>query len=85
LIGFGTSQLRDCGTVVAHALKLGGYRYAANILRRRVEAFACQCRTPRNFVTTKVSRDQAPPILRVGRKLRKLRLNYVDLPYIGRR
>jgi diketogulonate reductase-like aldo/keto reductase len=87
LIGFGTSQLRDCGAVVAHALKLG-YRHIDTAAKYPSEEGVGEgirlsgVARREIFVTTKVSHENlrtADFARSVDESLRKLRLDYVDL------
>ena len=87
VVGFGTSQLRDCGAIVAHALKLG-YRHIDTAAKYPSEEGVGEgirsSGVPRAeiFVTTKVSHEhlRAPDFARsVEQSLRKLQLDYVDL------
>ena len=87
VIGFGTSQMRDCGAIVAHALKLG-YRHIDTAGKYPSEEGVGEgireSGVPRAqiFVTTKVSHEylRAPDFARsVDQSLGKLRLDYVDL------
>jgi diketogulonate reductase-like aldo/keto reductase len=86
-IGFGTSQLRDSGAIVAHALKLG-YRHIDTAAKypseESVGAGIRASGLPRAeiFVTTKVSHEdlRRDDFARsVDRSLRKLKLDNVDL------
>ena len=87
MIGFGTSQLRDCGAIVANALKLG-YRHIDTAAKYPSEQSVGEgirsSGVARNeiFVTTKVSHEnlRAADFARsVEQSLTKLRLDYVDL------
>jgi 2,5-diketo-D-gluconate reductase B len=86
-VGFGTSQMRDCGASVAQALKLG-YRHIDTAAKYPSEEGVGEgirlSGVPRReiFVTTKVSHEdlRAADFARsVDRSLRKLQLDYVDL------
>ena len=86
-VGFGTSQMRDCGATVAHALELG-YRHIDTAGKYPSEEGVGEgiraSGLPRAdiFVTTKVSHEylRAPDFERsVSQSLRKLKLDYVDL------
>jgi diketogulonate reductase-like aldo/keto reductase len=87
IIGFGTSQMHDCGATVAHALKLG-YRHIDTAAKYPSEEGVGdgirRSGLPRQelFVTTKVSHEHlraADFAHSVDESLRKLRLDYVDL------
>jgi len=87
VIGFGTSQMRDCGATIAHALKLG-YRHIDTAAKYPSEEGVGEgiraSGVPRAeiFVTTKVSHEhlRAPDFARsVEQSLKKLKLDYVDL------
>ncbi len=86
-IGFGTSQLGDCGEVVAAALKLG-YRHIDTAWKYGTEKGVGDgmrlSGVPRAdiFLTTKVSHEylRAPDFARsVDESLQRLRVDYVDL------
>ena len=87
VIGFGTSQMRDGGAAVAHALKLG-YRHidtAAKYPSEESVGLGIRASSvPRTeiYVTTKVSHEnlRAADFARsVEQSLKKLQLDYVDL------
>lgn len=86
MIGFGTSQLHDCGTIVAQALALG-YRHVDTAWKYGTEEGVGEglrrsgLARSRVFITTKVSHE----FLRAGdfarsleQSLRRLRTDYVD-------
>lgn len=87
VLGFGTSQMADCGPTIAHALALG-YRHIDTAAKypseEGVGAGIRASGVPRGeiFVTTKVSHEhlRAADFARsVERSLAKLKLDYVDL------
>ena len=89
-IGFGTSQLGDCGDVVAKALELG-YRHIDTAWKygseQGVGAGIKASGVPREeiFLVTKVSHEnlRAPDFARsVDESLRNLQVDYVDLLHI---
>jgi 2,5-diketo-D-gluconate reductase B len=86
-IGFGTSQLRDCGAIIAHALKLG-YRHIDTAAKYPSEEGVGEgirrSGLPRReiFITTKVSHEnlRAADFARsVDQSLKKIGLDFVDL------
>ena len=86
-IGFGTSQLGDCGEVVAQALKLG-YRHVDTAWKYGTEKGVGEgiraSGVPRKniFLTTKVSHEylRAADFARsVDESLQRLQVDYVDL------
>jgi diketogulonate reductase-like aldo/keto reductase len=86
-IGFGTSQLGDCGEIVATALKLG-YRHVDTAWKygteKGVGAGIRLSGVPRRdiFLTTKISHEylRAADFARsVDESLRRLQVDYVDL------
>ena len=89
-IGFGTSQLGDCGDVVATALKLG-YRHIDTAWKygseRGVGEGMRASGVPRSeiFLTTKVSHEylRAADFARsVDESLRNLQVDYVDMLHV---
>ena len=86
-LGFGTSQMGDCGELVAHALKLG-YRHLDTAWKYKTETGVGEgiraSGVPRDeiFVTTKVSHEylRTDDFARmVDESLNNLKLDYVDL------
>lgn len=86
-LGFGTSQMGDCGEIVAHALKLG-YRHLDTAWKYKTEKGVGDgiraSGVPRDkiFVTTKVSHEylRTDDFARmVDESLNNLNLDYVDL------
>src|SRR5215216_5142565 len=89
-IGFGTSQLGDCGEIVSNALKLG-YRHIDTAWKygseRGVGEGIRASRVPREeiFLCTKVSHEylRADDFARsVDESLRNLQVDYVDLLHV---
>jgi 2,5-diketo-D-gluconate reductase B len=89
-IGFGTSQLGDCGEIVARALQLG-YRHIDTAWKygseKGVGAGIRASGVPRDeiFLTTKVSHEylRAPDFARsVDESLEKLGVDYVDMLHV---
>ena len=89
-IGFGTSQLGDCGEIVARALQLG-YRHIDTAWKygseKGVGAGIRASGVPREeiFLTTKVSHEylRAPDFARsVDESLEKLGVDYVDMLHV---
>jgi 2,5-diketo-D-gluconate reductase B len=89
-IGFGTSQLRDCGEIVATALKLG-YRHIDTAWKYGSEKGVGEgiraSGVPRNeiFLCTKVSHEylRAADFARsVEESLKNLQVDYVDLLHV---
>lgn len=89
-IGFGTSQLGDCGDIVATALKLG-YRHIDTAWKygseKGVGAGICASGVPRSeiFLTTKVSHEylRAADFARsVDESLENLQVDYVDMLHV---
>ena len=89
-LGFGTSQLGDCGEVVAQALELG-YRHIDTAWKygseKGVGAGLRASRVPREqiFLTTKVSHEylRADDFARsVDQSLENLQTDYVDLLHV---
>ena len=87
ILGFGTSQMGDCGEQVAHALKLG-YRHIDTAWKYHTEKGVGEgiraAAVPRDelFITTKVSHEylRADDFARmVDESLNNLKLDYVDL------
>lgn len=86
-LGFGTSQMGDCGEIVANALRLG-YRHLDTAWKYKTEKGVGEgiraSGVPRDeiFVTTKVSHEylRADDFARmVDESLNNLKLDYVDL------
>jgi 2,5-diketo-D-gluconate reductase B len=87
VLGFGTSQLKDCGAIVARALQVG-YRHIDTAAKYPSEEGVGEgirssgVARGEIFVTTKVSHEnlrKADFARSVDESLRKLRLDYVDL------
>ncbi|MEQ1776885.1 MAG: aldo/keto reductase [Burkholderiales bacterium] len=87
VLGFGTSQMGDCGELVTNAIKLG-YRHIDTAWKYHTEKSVGEgiraAGVPRNeiFVTTKVSHEylRAADFARmVDESLKNLQLDYVDL------
>ena len=87
VLGFGTSQMGDCGALVANAIKIG-YRHIDTAWKYHTEKGVGEgiraAGVPRNeiFVTTKVSHEylRAADFARmVDESLKNLQLDYIDL------